>query len=97
MQLLQNISKVYGPYAVIDIIGAPTAGVADSTRGMMAEIKKLQQLHEKYTPSGEYSRIIESIKEIVAKRFFTFPSAKRETENGYFDACIKGNTCCRTK
>ena len=42
-----------------------------------------------YTPSGEYTRIIDSIKTIVAKRFFTFPSAKRETENGYFDACIK--------
>ena len=76
-------------YAAIDIIGAPTAGVADSTRGMMAEVKKLQELHSKYTPSGEYSRIIESICEIVAKRFFTFPSAKRETENGYYDACIK--------
>lgn len=87
--IIAKYIKVYGPYAVIDIIGAPTAGVADSTRGMMAEIKKLQLLHEKYTPSGEYSRIIESIKEIVAKRFFTFPSAKRETENGYFDACIK--------
>lgn len=81
--------KVCGPYAAIDIIGAPTAGVADSTRGMMAEVKKLQELHSKYTPSGEYSRIIESICEIVAKRFFTFPSAKRETENGYYDACIK--------
>ena len=32
-----------GPYAAIDIIGAPTAGVADSTRGMMAEVKKLQR------------------------------------------------------
>ncbi len=87
--VISKYMRIYGPYGAIDIIGAPSAGVADSTKGMVAEIKKLAQKHKDYTPSGEYSRIIESIKEIVAKRFFTFPSAKRETENGYFDACIK--------
>ncbi len=79
----------YGPFCAIDIIGAPSAGVVDSTKGMIAEIKKLSDRHKNYTPSGEFKRIIDSIKEIVAKRFFAFPSAKRETENGYFDACVK--------
>lgn len=81
--------KIYGPYAAIDIIGAPSAGIVDSKKGMVAEVKKLAEQHAKYTPSGEFTRIIDSIKEIVAKRFFTFPSAKRETESGYFDACVK--------
>ncbi|MGN0394721.1 MAG: tubulin-like doman-containing protein [Coprococcus sp.] len=80
---------LYGPFCAIDIIGEPSAGVVDSTKGMIAEIKRIAEKHKNYTPSGEYARIIESIKEIVAKRFFTFPSAKRETENGYFQACIK--------
>lgn len=87
--VISKYISIYGPYVAIDLIGAPSAGVADSTRGMMAEVKKLADKHSKYVPSGEYTRIIDSIKEIVAKRFFTFPSAKRETENGYFDACIK--------
>ncbi len=87
--LLVKYMKVYGPYAVIDIIGAPTAGAADSTKGMIAEVKKLRDAYGRYTPTGEFERIIDSIKEIVAKRFFTFPSAKRETENGYYDACVK--------
>ena len=81
--------KEFGPFGAIDIIGAPSAGVTDSTKGMMAEVKKLEKMMKDYTPSGEYTRIIDSIKEIVAKRFFTFPSAKRETENGYYEACIK--------
>lgn len=87
--VISKYMKVYGPYAAIDIIGEPSAGVSDSTRGMVAEVKKLQDAHKKYSSSGEFSRIIESIQEIVAKRFFTFPSAKRETENGYYDACMK--------
>lgn len=87
--VISKYMRIYGPFCAIDIIGAPSAGVVDSTRGMMAEIRKLAQKHEQYTPSGEYTRIIDSIMEIVAKRFFTFPSAKRETENGYYQACIK--------
>jgi hypothetical protein len=87
--VISKYIKIYGPYAAIDIIGAPSAGVSDSTRGMVAEVKKLATIHSKYTPSGEYTRIIDSIKEIVAKRFFTLPRAKRETESGYYDACIK--------
>jgi hypothetical protein len=87
--VISKYIKIYGPYAAIDIIGAPSAGVSDSTRGMVAEVKKLAAIHSKYTPSGEYTRIIDSIKEIVAKRFFTLPKAKRETESGYYDACVK--------
>ena len=38
---------------------------------------------------GEYQRIIDSILQMVSKRFFAFPSAKRETEHGYYDANTK--------
>ena len=51
----------------------------ESDCGMVAEVKELEALLAKYTPSSEYERIIESILLIVKKRFFTFPSAKRET------------------
>ena len=88
-EVISKYMKEFGPYGAIDIIGAPSAGVTDSTKGMIAEVKKLEKMMKDYTPSGEYTRIIDSIKAIVAKRFFTFPSAKRETESGYFDACIK--------
>lgn len=88
-EVINKYMREFGPYGAIDIIGAPSAGVTDSTKGMVAEVKKLEKMLKDYTPSGEYTRIIDSIKEIVAKRFFTFPSAKRETENGYYDACIK--------
>ena len=87
--IISRYLKLYGPFAAIDLIGAPGVGVTDSSKGMVAEINKLAEIHRNYTPSGEFERIIDSIKEIVAKRFFTFPSAKRETEAGYFDACIK--------
>ncbi len=88
-EVISKYLKEFGPYGAIDIIGVPSAGVTDSTKGMMAEVKRLENMMKDYTPSGEYTRIIDSIKAIVAKRFFTFPSAKRETESGYFDACIK--------
>ena len=88
-EVISKYMKEFGPYGAIDIIGAPSAGVTDSTKGMIAEVKKLENMMKDYTPSGEYTRIIDSIKAIVAKRFFTFPSAKRETESGYYDACIK--------
>ncbi|MGN0151109.1 MAG: tubulin-like doman-containing protein [Wujia sp.] len=86
---LNRYMKEYGPYAVMDIIGAAGIGNGETDRGLIAEIKKLDDMLKQYQPTGEFSRIIESIKDIVAKRFFTFPSAKRETENGYYDACIK--------
>lgn len=78
-----------GPYAVMEIIGA--GGIANNKedRGMIAAVRALEKRLKDYQPTGEFSRIIESIKDIVSKRFFTFPNAKRETENGYYDACVK--------
>lgn len=86
---LNSYMKKYGPYAVMDIIGAAGIGSEEHERGIIAEIRKLDELLKAYQPTSEFSRIVESIKDIVAKRFFTFPSAKRETENGYYDACVK--------
>lgn len=86
---LQSAMRELGPFAVIEIIGAAGVGKGEKDRGLIAEIKSLSEIHKQYQPSSEFSRIIESILDIVAHRFFTFPSAKRETENGYFDACIK--------
>ena len=53
---------------------------------MVAEAKALETMCRTPMESGEYERIIESITQIVSKRFFAFPSAKRETEKGYYDA-----------
>ncbi|MGN0435546.1 MAG: tubulin-like doman-containing protein, partial [Wujia sp.] len=87
--ILQKYMQDLGPFAVMEIIGAAGVGKCESDSGIICEIKKLGDMHKKYEPTGEFSRIIDSIKDIVAKRFFTFPSAKRETENGYYDACVK--------
>lgn len=87
--IISRYLRMYGPFAAIDVIGAPGVGMTDSSKGMVAEINKLAEIHRNYTPTGEFERIIDSIKAIVAKRFFTFPSAKRETEAGYYDACVK--------
>ena len=86
---LNRFMKKSGPYAVMDMIGCAGIGSSENDRGMIADIEHLKELLKNYQPTGEFSRIIESIKDIVAKRFFTFPSAKRETENGYYDACVK--------
>lgn len=86
---LNHYMNEYGPYAVMEVIGAAGIGGNEQDRGMIAEIQKLNMLLKSYQPTGEFSRIVESIKDIVSKRFFTFPSAKRETENGYYDACVK--------
>lgn len=88
-ELISKCMREYGPYAVLDMIGAAGLGGSEYDRGLIAEIQKLADTASQYAPTGEYSRIVESIKDIVAKRFFTFPSAKRETEDGYYDACIK--------
>jgi hypothetical protein len=71
------------------IIGAKGVGGCDRDDGMVAEAKSLEKLLNEYKPSSEYERIVESILQIVKKRFFTFPSAKRETENGYYENCLK--------
>ncbi len=86
---LQSYMKELGPFAVMEIIGCSGIGQGEKDRGLIAELKGLSDIHKEYRTTSEYSRIIESILDIVAHRFFTFPSAKRETENGYYDACIK--------
>ena len=86
---IEKYMKSYGPFITMKMIGASGVGGCESDCGMVAEVKELEALLAKYTPSSEYERIIESILLIVKKRFFTFPSAKRETENGYYEACIR--------
>lgn len=87
--LVENYMREYGPFVAIEIIGAAGIGEGEFDRGLIAEIKKLEEMQRNYQPTSEYSRIIESIKDMVAKKFFAFPNAKKETENGYYDACIK--------
>lgn len=87
--LVENYMREYGPFVAIEIIGAAGIGEGEFDRGLIAEIKKLEDMQRNYQPTSEYSRIIESIKDMVAKKFFAFPNAKKETENGYYDACIK--------
>ena len=88
-RLLNKYMREYGPFLTINLIGSAGFAGRDMDGGIIAEIRKLEQKLGSYQPTGEFSRIIESIRDIVSKRFFTFPSAKRETENGYYDACIK--------
>ena len=78
---LAESMKQYGPFAAIEII------TADG--GLISMINEISEIASGYTPTSEFSRIIESIKDMCAKRFFAFPAAKRETEDGYYDACIK--------
>lgn len=88
-EFVERCKAKYGPFATMEIIGSAGLGQSDKDRGLILEIQKLAELHSSYEHVNEYTRIIESIKDIVSKRFFTFPNAKRETENGYYDACTK--------
>ncbi|MBQ7707005.1 MAG: hypothetical protein IJT72_04405 [Lachnospiraceae bacterium] len=88
-RLISKYMREYGPFLTIEMIGSAGFAGRDVDGGIIEKIRKLEQKLGTYQPTGEFSRIIESIRDIVAKRFFTFPSAKRETENGYYDACIK--------
>ena len=81
--------KQYGPYVTMKMIGSKGIGGVEEDTGMIQEIKGLETILANYSPFSEFERIKESILDIVKKRFFTFPSAKKETENGYFDACVK--------
>ena len=81
--------KQFGPFVTLRMIGARGIGGVEEDGGMIQEIKSLETALSNYNPFSEYERIKESILEIVKKRFFTFPSAKKETENGYYEACIK--------
>ena len=87
--MLQKCMMQYGPYITIDMIGAAGIGNCEKDCNLIVEIKKLEELQRNYNPASEYGRIVESILNIVAKRFFTFPSAKRETESGYYENSIK--------
>lgn len=86
---LNDYMQKYGPYAVMDIIGAAGLGNNEKDTGMIAQLKEMAERIKQYQPTSEYSRIIESIKDMVSKKLFAFPNAKKETENGYYDACVK--------
>jgi len=86
---LNDYMQKYGPYAVMDVIGAEGIGNNERDGGMIAQLKAMAERIKQYQPTSEYSRIIESIKDMVSKKLFAFPSAKKETENGYYEACIK--------
>ena len=84
--LLTKYMREYGPTITLKLIGASNS---DSEGGLIELIKSLEEKQKAYQPTNEYSRIVESIIDIVKKRFFTLPRAKRETENGYYENCIK--------
>ena len=86
---IEKYMRSYGPYITMRIIGAKGIGGCNQDDGMVKEAKNLEAKLSQYTPTTEYERIVDSILQIVKKRFFTFPSAKRETENGYYEACLK--------
>jgi hypothetical protein len=88
-EYIEKYMHTYGPYITMYMIGSAGTGNNTVDSGMIVKLKSLEGMLKKYKPTGENARIVESILDIVAKRFFTFPSAKRETENGYFDASIK--------
>ncbi len=87
--LVNFITEEYGPMGVLYVIGAKEYIDTADDMGLIKEVKAIKEISAGYTPSSEYTRIIESIKQMVAKKLFAFPKAKRETENGYYDACIK--------
>ena len=86
---IEKYMKEYGPYITMRIIGSKGIGGCEKDDGMVAEAKSLEKKLSEYEPSNDYERIIDSILQIVKKRFFAFPSAKKETENGYYEACLK--------
>ncbi|MBR4515000.1 MAG: hypothetical protein IKO61_08965 [Lachnospiraceae bacterium] len=87
--LISKYMRSYGPAITMKVIGAAGFGGRDRDAGLIEQIKSLEEKQKAYQPTNEYSRIVESILDIVKKRFFTLPKAKRETENGYYENCIK--------
>lgn len=81
--------KEFGPFITVYMIGAEGTGDNTVDGGMIVRLKRLEGLLKKYKSNGDFERIVESIRDMAAKKFFALPSAKRETENGYYDACIK--------
>lgn len=88
-QQIQNTMNEFGPFMALALIGAKGFGGVQADKGLVEEAKRLEGLCKAPQDAGEYRRIIDSILEMTTKRFFAFPSAKRETENGYYDACTK--------
>ena len=86
---IQEYLRVYGPFLTVQMIGSAGFEGLEADTGMVAEAKALEAMCRTPMESGEYQRIIESILQMVQKRFFAFPSAKRETERGYYDASVK--------
>ena len=88
-EYIARYMKKYGPFITMDIIGAAGVGGIETDKGIIAELARLEKLQKEYRPSNEFSRTVESILDIVAKRFFTMPAKKRETEDGYYEYCMK--------
>ncbi len=86
---IQEYLREYGPFLTVQMIGSKGFENLEADTGMVAEAKTLEEMCRTPMESGEYQRIIDSILQIVQKRFFAFPSAKRETERGYYDASVK--------
>ena len=86
---IEKYMKTYGPFVTMRIIGAAGIGGCEKDEGMVEQAKALESMLVQYIPSDEFEGIKDSILAIVKKRLFAFPSAKRETERGYHDACIK--------
>lgn len=86
---IQEYLHTYGPFITVQMIGAAGFEGVTADTGMVAEAKALEEMCRTPMESGENQRIIDSILQIVSKRFFAFPSAKRETEKGYYDACTR--------
>ena len=86
---IDNVIKHHGPFIALHMIGAEGIVGLEYDTGLIKAIKDLELLQRSYQSTGEYSRIIESIQAMVNKKLFAFPSAKREAESGYYDACVK--------
>ncbi len=86
---IQEYLRVYGPFLTVQMIGSKGFEGLEADTGMVAEAKTLEEMCRTPMVSGEYQRIVDSILQIVQKRFFAFPSAKRETERGYYEASVK--------
>lgn len=86
---IDNVIKHHGPFIAMHMIGAEGIVGLEQDAGLIKAIKDLELLQRSYQPTGEFSRIIESIQGFVSKKLFAFPSAKREAESGYYDACVK--------
>lgn len=86
---IEKYMNTYGPFITMRIIGAAGIGGCEKDEGMIEEAKALEEMLSRYTPSNDFEGIVDSILSIVKRRLFAFPSAKRETESGYHEACIK--------